>query len=168
MPQATDRTGAACSWIARHRILWCPFTLQAWQILRWTGQHRLARISLAAKKKQTWEFWETLVDRNEYKHEYFAAWHLAEIDAVIGPTLPLPAFRHGDRCVVLCVMPCRRVGFCMLCAVVLASFTCASPLLVCSVSFSQCGNDARCEQHDDVQPDAHAGGRVPGHSRLVG
>jgi hypothetical protein len=59
------------------------------------GERRSAVLARAGGMKTAGEVYRINAERVEYAHEFFAAMRAARVDALVGPSLPLPALLHG-------------------------------------------------------------------------
>lgn len=65
------------------------------KVLDTCGERRSAVLARAGGMKTAGEVYRLNAERVEYAHAFFAAMRAAGVDALVGPSLPLPAFTHG-------------------------------------------------------------------------
>ena len=64
--------------------------------LRAMGQTRLADVAVAARARSTCEWWALVAERNALVGRMCAALAAINADAILAPSLAVPAFRHGQ------------------------------------------------------------------------
>ena len=85
--------------IPEYRVLLRASRLPSWlsRVLRWVVEPRLAHLLSQTKSGGTsvWELWQRTAEILEMRNAWSAAMRSNDLDAVVYPAMPIPAFPHG-------------------------------------------------------------------------